>query len=34
MAQGQSQTAAHAAVVEALGVAARVLPMTDEPVHT
>jgi LPPG:FO 2-phospho-L-lactate transferase len=34
MAGGHSQTAAHAAVVEAMGVGARVLPMSDEPVRT
>ena len=34
MAEGHSATAAHAAVVEALGVAARVLPATDQPVRT
>lgn len=34
MAAGQSQTAAHAAVVDALGISARVLPMTDAPVRT
>ena len=34
MAQGHSATAAHAAVVEAMGVAARVLPATDQPVRT
>jgi LPPG:FO 2-phospho-L-lactate transferase len=34
MAAGASQTAAHGAVVEALGLAARVLPMSDEPVRT
>jgi LPPG:FO 2-phospho-L-lactate transferase len=31
---GRSLTEAHAAVVDALGVAARVLPMADEPVST
>ena len=31
---GASLTAAHAAVVEAMGVAARVLPMSDEPAPT
>jgi LPPG:FO 2-phospho-L-lactate transferase len=34
MAQGHSATAAHAAVVDALGVPARVLPASDEPVRT
>jgi LPPG:FO 2-phospho-L-lactate transferase len=34
MAVGERLTDAHAAVVQALGVAARVLPMADEPVHT
>jgi LPPG:FO 2-phospho-L-lactate transferase len=34
LAQGASLTAAHAAVVEALGVPARVLPMSDERVAT
>jgi LPPG:FO 2-phospho-L-lactate transferase len=34
MAAGERLTAAHAAVVEALGVRARVLPMADEPVRT
>jgi LPPG:FO 2-phospho-L-lactate transferase len=34
MAEGGSQTAAHAAVTEAMGVSARVLPMSDEPVRT
>jgi LPPG:FO 2-phospho-L-lactate transferase len=34
MASGERQTEAHAAVVEALGVGARVLPMTDDPVRT
>jgi LPPG:FO 2-phospho-L-lactate transferase len=34
MAEGHSATAAHAAVVEALGVPARVLPAADEPVRT
>ena len=31
---GESLTAAHAAVVEAMGVEARVLPMSDDPVST
>src|SRR3712207_7231958 len=31
---GEPLTAAHGAVVDALGVAARVLPMSDEPVTT
>ena len=31
---GARLTQAHAAVVEAMGVAARVLPMSDEPVHS
>jgi LPPG:FO 2-phospho-L-lactate transferase len=34
MAAGERLTAAHAAVVDALGVSARVLPMCDEPVRT
>jgi LPPG:FO 2-phospho-L-lactate transferase len=34
MSAGERLTAAHAAVVEALGVRARVLPMADEPVRT
>jgi LPPG:FO 2-phospho-L-lactate transferase len=34
MAEGHSATAAHAAVVDALGVPARVLPASDEPVRT
>jgi LPPG:FO 2-phospho-L-lactate transferase len=34
MAEGHSATAAHAAVVEALGVSARVLPAANEPVRT
>jgi LPPG:FO 2-phospho-L-lactate transferase len=34
MATGQRLTLAHAAVVDALGVEARVLPMCDEPVRT
>ena len=34
MAAGERVTEAHAAVVEALGVRARVLPMADEPVRT
>jgi LPPG:FO 2-phospho-L-lactate transferase len=34
MAAGERQTVAHAAVVEALGIAARVLPMCDQPVRT
>lgn len=34
MAGGERATVAHAAVVDALGVRARVLPMTDEPVRT
>src|SRR3954451_3137004 len=34
MAQGRRQTEAHAAVVEACGVRARVLPMSDRPVRT
>jgi LPPG:FO 2-phospho-L-lactate transferase len=34
MAEGHSATAAHAAVVEALGVPARVLPASDQPVRT
>jgi LPPG:FO 2-phospho-L-lactate transferase len=34
MAAGERLTAAHAAVVNALGVRARVLPMCDEPVRT
>ena len=34
MASGMSQTEAHAAVVHALGVRARVLPMSDAPVRT
>lgn len=34
LATGDSLTEAHAAVVEALGVRARVLPMADEPVRT
>lgn len=34
MAAGKRQTEAHAAVVDALGVRARVLPMCDEPVRT
>jgi LPPG:FO 2-phospho-L-lactate transferase len=34
MAAGERPTVAHAAVVGALGVRARVLPMTDEPVRT
>jgi LPPG:FO 2-phospho-L-lactate transferase len=34
MAAGERQTTAHAAVVDELGVRARVLPMTDEPVRT
>jgi LPPG:FO 2-phospho-L-lactate transferase len=34
MAAGESQTQAHAAVVHALGLTARVLPMTDSPVRT
>ena len=34
MAAGHSATAAHAAVVDAMGVGARVLPATDQPVRT
>ena len=34
MAAGERPTQAHAAVVDALGVAARVLPMCDQPVRT
>ena len=34
LAAGTPPTEAHAAVVEAMGVAARVLPATDEPVRT
>jgi LPPG:FO 2-phospho-L-lactate transferase len=34
MAAGARQTQAHAAVVDALGIPARVLPMCDEPVRT
>jgi LPPG:FO 2-phospho-L-lactate transferase len=34
LAAGERLTAAHAAVVDALGVGARVLPMCDEPVRT
>jgi LPPG:FO 2-phospho-L-lactate transferase len=34
MAAGERQTVAHAAVVEALGIGARVLPMCDQPVRT
>jgi LPPG:FO 2-phospho-L-lactate transferase len=34
MASGERPTQAHAAVVDALGVRARVLPMSDEPVRT
>jgi LPPG:FO 2-phospho-L-lactate transferase len=34
MAAGERLTVAHAAVVDALGVSARVLPMCDEPVRT
>jgi LPPG:FO 2-phospho-L-lactate transferase len=34
MAAGQRPTQAHAAVVDALGIRARVLPMADEPVRT
>ena len=34
LAAGQRQTLAHAAVVDALGLQARVLPMCDEPVRT
>ena len=34
MAEGHSATAAHAAVVAAMGVGARVLPASDEPVRT
>jgi len=34
MAEGHSATAAHAEVVAAMGVAASVLPMSDEPVRT
>jgi LPPG:FO 2-phospho-L-lactate transferase len=34
MAEGHSATAAHAAVVDALGVPARVLPAADQPVRT
>jgi LPPG:FO 2-phospho-L-lactate transferase len=34
MAAGRRQTEAHAAVVDGLGVRARVLPMSDEPVRT
>ena len=34
LAAGERLTVAHAAVVDALGVAARVLPMADEPVRT
>ena len=34
MAAGQRLTQAHAAVVDALGIRARVLPMADEPVRT
>jgi LPPG:FO 2-phospho-L-lactate transferase len=34
MAQGRRQTEAHAAVVDACGVGARVVPMSDQPVRT
>ena len=34
MAAGERRTTAHAAVVDELGIAARVLPMSDEPVAT